>query len=182
MTSRLLEKSLGELKVSEYHLIFDLNGILVVIGEGPTKSQPMILRLGLKKFLFSCVIKFIAYIWFSEMRRNFSKHSVLIKKRTNVYLKSARIVDQAICFKNEHFSPKKLEKHVLHKNLNTVFGVFFGTNYANTLLVNDTPYKSLFNPPLNAIFLETFYWSQADGDYLFGIVFPYLEALHFSKM
>jgi hypothetical protein len=38
MTSWLLEKALDELKVSEYHLIFDLNGILVVTGEDPTKN------------------------------------------------------------------------------------------------------------------------------------------------
>jgi hypothetical protein len=42
-TSRLPKKSLRESKVSEYHLIFYLNAILVAIGEGPTRSWPMIL-------------------------------------------------------------------------------------------------------------------------------------------
>jgi len=31
------KKSLVELKVSEYHLIFNLNGILLATREGPTK-------------------------------------------------------------------------------------------------------------------------------------------------
>jgi hypothetical protein len=44
------------------------------------------------------------------------------------------------------------------------------------------PNKSLFNPPFNAIFLEMFYGSQANGDCFFGIVILYLEALHFSGM
>jgi len=33
------------------------------------------------------------------------------------------------------------------------FCVFRGTNYENALLVDDMPYKSLFNPPSSAIFL-----------------------------
>jgi len=52
--------------------------------------------------------------------------------------------------------------------------------YENTLFVDETLYKSLFNLPFNAIFLETFYKSQANGDYLFKTIFLYLEALHFG--
>jgi hypothetical protein len=37
-TFRLPEKLIGESKVSEYHLFFDLNEVLAVIGEGPTRS------------------------------------------------------------------------------------------------------------------------------------------------
>jgi hypothetical protein len=49
-------------------------------------------------------------------------------------------------------------------------------NNENTLLIDDTPYKSLFNPPFNAIFLEVFYEPQANDDfYLLGIVLPYME-------
>jgi len=43
MTCQLLEKSQGESKVNEYHLIFDLNGILVATREGPTRFQLVIL-------------------------------------------------------------------------------------------------------------------------------------------
>ncbi len=93
-------------------------------------------------------------------------------ERIGVHLKSSKIVDQTLCFKNEHFLPEK------PKNQMTFFGVFPSTKYENTLLVNDMPYKSLFNLPFNAIFLETFYKSQVDGDYLLKTVFLYLEALH----
>jgi hypothetical protein len=44
----LLEKNVALAKVSEYHLIYDLNGILVATGEGSTRSHRMVLRLGLK--------------------------------------------------------------------------------------------------------------------------------------
>jgi hypothetical protein len=40
----------------------------------------------------------------------------------------------------------------------------------------------MFNPPCSAIFFKTFYESPTDGNYLFGIIFPYLESLHLSKM
>jgi hypothetical protein len=97
------------------------------------------------------------YIWSSATRRNFSRHLEIIMETTNVHFKSSRIVVQTLCFKNEHFLLKKLENHVFHRNIEAFFSVFLGTNYENTLFVDDTPYKSLFNPPFNAIFLETFY-------------------------
>jgi hypothetical protein len=34
------------MEVSEYHLNFDLNGVLLVTRKGPTKSHPMVLKLG----------------------------------------------------------------------------------------------------------------------------------------
>ncbi len=43
------------LEVTDNHLIVDLNGVLVVTSEGQTKSHPMVLRLGLKEFLSTCV-------------------------------------------------------------------------------------------------------------------------------
>jgi hypothetical protein len=66
------------LEVSDYHLIFDLNGVLVAVGEGQTRTCPVVLRLGLKEFLSTCVKKFMVYIWSSAMKRNFSKHLEII--------------------------------------------------------------------------------------------------------
>jgi hypothetical protein len=43
------------LEVNDYHLIFNLNGILIAMGEGQTRTHSMVLRLGLKEFLFACV-------------------------------------------------------------------------------------------------------------------------------
>jgi hypothetical protein len=53
-------------------------------------------------------------------------------------------------------------------------------NYENTLFIDDTPYKSLYNLPFNAIFLKTFYGSQIDGDYLLKTVFP--SNLRYEKL
>jgi len=47
------------------------------------------------------------------------------------------------------------------------------------LLVDDTPYKSIFNDSCNAIFLESFEGASNDEDYLLSIIFPYLVSFHF---
>jgi hypothetical protein len=74
------------LEVSYYHLIVDLNGVLVAIGEGQTKSRPMVLRLGLKEFLSICVKHFIMYTWSLTMKRNFSRHLEIITKKIGIHL------------------------------------------------------------------------------------------------
>jgi hypothetical protein len=49
------------------------------------------------------------------------------------------------------------------------------------LLVDDTPYKSIFNDSCSGIFLESFEGASSDGDYLFSIILPYLVSFHFSR-
>ncbi len=62
------------MEVSEYHLIFDLNGVLVATKEGQiTKSHLVVLRLGLKEFFSTYINKFKVYIWSLEMKRNFAR-------------------------------------------------------------------------------------------------------------
>jgi hypothetical protein len=46
------------------------------------------------------------------------------------------------------------------------------------LLIDDTPYKSIFNDSCSAIFLELFEGAHNNGDYLLSIVFPYLVSFH----
>jgi len=53
----------------------------------------------------------------------------------------------------------------------------------NTLLIDNTPYKSLFNEPYNVIFVETFDSSIGNNNnYLLGSVMPYLEAFQSSRI
>jgi hypothetical protein len=42
-------------EVNDYHLIFDLNGVLVVIGEGQIKFHLVVLRPNLNEFFPPCV-------------------------------------------------------------------------------------------------------------------------------
>ncbi len=48
--------------MSDYHLIFNLNSVLVAIGEGQIKTHPMVLRSGLKESVSACVKTFTVYI------------------------------------------------------------------------------------------------------------------------
>jgi hypothetical protein len=71
---------------------------------------------------------------------DFAKHLEIIEEKTIVFLPISIIIDQMLCFINEHFflEKPKLEKHVLHKNLDDFFCIFPSTYYGNTLLVDDT--------------------------------------------
>lgn len=138
------------MEVSEYHLFFDMNGVLVARRDGPTRSHLVVLKPGLKNFLCTCVNKFIIYIWSFAMR-NFARDLEIIKDKTIVFFPSSRIIDQMLCFRNEHFLPERLEKLVFHKNLHNFFRMFLSTNYGNTFLVHDTPHKNMFNLPFSAI-------------------------------
>jgi hypothetical protein len=80
-------------EVNEYHLIFDLNGVLVAIGEGQTRSRPVVLKPSLKEFLFACVKKFKEYIWSLTMNRNFLRQLDIITEKIGVFLPTSKILD-----------------------------------------------------------------------------------------
>jgi hypothetical protein len=122
MTFCLPEKSLVESKVSEYHLIFDLNGVLVTTREGPTKSWPMILRPRLREFLSSCATKFTMYIWSFVMWKFFSKYLEIIRERTCVHVEFSKIVDQKLCFKMSISSLKSPKSLFCIKTVKHIFG------------------------------------------------------------
>jgi hypothetical protein len=71
-------------EVNDYHLIFELSGVLVAASEGQTRSRLIILKHGLKEFLSTCKKKFMVYIWSSAMKRNFSRHLDIIVKKIGV--------------------------------------------------------------------------------------------------
>ncbi len=79
---------------------------------------------------------------------------------------------------NLHFLPIKLDKPIFHKNLDVFFFTFIYIHIGNMLLVDDTPYKNMFNGLYNAIFLESFNDLHGEDRYLLGFVLPYLENLH----
>jgi hypothetical protein len=68
-----LQEKRVSLEVNDYHLIIDLNGVLVATCEGQTRIHPMVLMHGLKEFLSICVKKITMYIWSLAMKRNVFK-------------------------------------------------------------------------------------------------------------
>ncbi len=58
--------------------------------------------------------------------------------------------------------------------------MYFYIHTSNTLFIDDTPYKSMFNRPSSAIFLD-FDDLRGDDHYLLRTIIPYLESLHLSR-
>jgi hypothetical protein len=49
----------------------------------------------------------------------------------------------------------------------------------NTLLVDDTPYKTCLNLPSNAIFVESYEYAPKKDNYLMKTLLPYLKFFHY---
>jgi len=81
---------------------------------------------------------------------------------------------------NPHFLPNKPDKPNFYKNLNIFFSKYPYSHVGNTLFINDTPFKIMFNGLDSAIFLEFFYDPHGHDFYLLG-TFPYLDSLHSSR-
>lgn len=71
---------------------------------------------------------------------------------------------------------------IKHKNLFYFFPKYLSTHLGNTLLLNNTPYKTYLNPPFNAIFVEFYEDLPKEDNCFMKIFFPYLEFLHYSKL
>jgi hypothetical protein len=82
------------LEVNDYHFIFNLNGVFITMSEGQTRTHMIVMRIGLKEFLSTCVKTFMVYIWSSAMKRNFSRHLEIIVVKTRIQLSSCKILDQ----------------------------------------------------------------------------------------
>jgi hypothetical protein len=93
MSFGFFEQTPLAVEVSDYHLIFYLNGVLVATGISQTKSCSIVLKLSLKKFLSAYVKKFTVYKWSLVMKRNFLKHMHIITDKTCVLLPTFRILD-----------------------------------------------------------------------------------------
>jgi len=62
------------------------------------------------------------------------------------------MLDKEFYMQNPHFMLDKLDEPIFHKNLDVFFSAYFYTHVGNTLLIDDTPYKNMFNGPYIAIF------------------------------
>jgi len=149
------------LEVNPFHVIFDLNGVLVATHfnksrYGEPASQTVVFKLRLKEFSERCVAQFHVYIWFATQRHNIYNYLDQIWHETQILIEPSRVFNQTFCMQNSHFLPNKLEKPIFHKNLDVFFSMFPYTRTSNMLLINDTPYKNMFNNPYNAIFWEFF--------------------------
>ncbi|KAK7394395.1 hypothetical protein VNO78_14922 [Psophocarpus tetragonolobus] len=152
-------------------IILDINGLLVDIVSSPPKHCKPDTTIGRKamfkrpfyhEFLNFCFEKFEVGVWSSRARKNLDiaidylmgnmKQRLLfcwdLSYCTETGFKTLENKCKPLVFKDLR---KIWEKH--DSNLPWEKGYF---NESNTLLLDDSPYKALLNPPYNSVFPHTF--------------------------
>ncbi|KAE8678358.1 hypothetical protein F3Y22_tig00111427pilonHSYRG00579 [Hibiscus syriacus] len=132
-------------------LIFDLNGVLVYI---PRLSTDVVLRTGL--FEFICVDNFVVALWSSKMSHNIDR-----------VLKKLPLFSEHFIFVWDQAKYKTYDNVTYCKDLNDVWNACLDFNELNTLLVDDSAEKMIYNPKYNYICPHTFDdASHSNGDAL----------------
>ncbi len=138
-------------EVSLFCVIFDQNGILIItcFDKG---SFIVVFCLGLKEFLEKCLAQFQVYIWSTTQCHNIYNYLDQIWHKTKIFIHVSKKFDQEFCMWNLHFLLDIPDKLILHNNLDVFFFAYPYIHANNTLLIDDMPYKSMFNGPYSAIF------------------------------
>ncbi|CAN1197204.1 Uncharacterized FCP1 homology domain-containing protein C1271.03c [Linum perenne] len=175
-------------------LILDLNGLLVDVVSLPPKDHKPDKRVGIKSFfarpfyldfLKFCFERFEVAVWSSRTKKNIDilvdylfgdmKNSLLfcwdLSNCTTTQFKTLENRHKPLVFKE---LKKVWEKH--DPQLPWERGYF---NESNTLLVDDSPYKSLLNPVHSAIYPNSYSFQDMNDNSLGagGNIRVYLEQL-----
>jgi len=123
------------------------------------------------------------YIWYAAQCHNINNYVDQIKCETDIVIDPSKILGHESCIKNAHFLSSNPKKPIFHQNLVVFFSKYLDARVGNTLLVDNTLYKSLFDGPYNVNFVKTFNnFIGNKNNYLLGDVLPYLEALQSSRL
>lgn len=146
-------------------LILDVNGVLIdivrtVSGGYETKKRPFC-----EDFLHFCLENFDVGIWSSAPKKYLDStvDDLLGDEKKRLIFSW----DKSYCTKTGFMTPENKYKQLVCKELKKVWGnefildgepwLFNGYyNESNTLLVDDSPYKSLLNPAHSAIFPDSY--------------------------
>ncbi|XP_071685561.1 uncharacterized protein [Rutidosis leptorrhynchoides] len=161
-------------------LVLDVNGLLVDIVLNPDPAYKADSMLGAKavfkrpycdEFLKFCFERFNVGVWTSRTRRNIERVLDFLMKDTQRQLLFCW--DQSHCTETGFNTIENTGKPLVLKELKKLWekhdpnlpwdkGVY---NESNTLLLDDSPYKALRNPPHTAIFPHTYqYRDTQDND------------------
>ncbi|KAE8718594.1 hypothetical protein F3Y22_tig00110009pilonHSYRG00070 [Hibiscus syriacus] len=147
-------------------VIFDLNGVLAYI---PRLPADVVLRTGLFEFMQFCVDNFVVALWSSKMRHNVDRVLEKLPLFSEHFL---YVWDQAKC--------KTYDNVTYCKDLNDVWNACPDFNELNTLLVDDSAEKMIYNPKYNYICPHTFHAASHSNDNALekgGNIREYLENL-----
>jgi hypothetical protein len=117
-----------------------------------------------------------------------------ITEETSIEINLQRMMGLDLCKINKHFLlfPIKVghylvnrlphDKLIYHTNLFYFFPWYPNIHLGNTLLVNNTPYRTYLNPSFNAIFVEFYEYAPKEDSYLTKTFLPYLKFIHNSGL
>ena len=172
-------------------LILDVNGLLLarypkldrnIIPQGAKHGMVgrsfVFKRPFCTSFLNFCFENFHVGIWSSMMEGNVHKALDYICKGNPMQQKFMFIMHQGDCTNTGLQNPSKKESPLFLKELTKVWSRFPNGlfNETNTLLIDDTPYKALWNPPYTAIF-PLAYWYNEHDRFLQGTLPEYLKLM-----
>ncbi|KAF6155645.1 hypothetical protein GIB67_034740 [Kingdonia uniflora] len=179
-------------------LILDLNGLLAdivsSIPEGCKADKKIANKFLFKRpfcdsFLKFCFEKFNVGVWSSRIRRNME--GVVKYLMRNMKDKILFFWDQSHCTKTKFKTIDDVKKPLVLKELKKLWNVerrklpwIKGDyNESNTLLLDDSPYKALRNPPNTAIFPHSYSFQDANDNSLGpgGDLRNYLEGLAMAE-
>lgn len=167
-------------------LVLDVNGLLVATyhkaQKTPAEKQHHVRlgnffvyeRPGCEEFLDFCFKHFVVGVWSSAREHNVSLLVNYIFKD----LKPAFSWHQRHCTTTAVMHPDNKKKPIFLKELSKIWAEVDPGRFdqSNTLLVDDSPYKALKNPPHTAIFPRTYNGDEVDDNFL-TILRIYLEGL-----
>ncbi|XP_014496436.1 ubiquitin-like domain-containing CTD phosphatase 1 isoform X2 [Vigna radiata var. radiata] len=170
-------------------IVLDLNGLLVDIVFPPPRHRKADATVGRKAlfkrpfyldFLNFCFEKFEVAIWSSRTRKNINY--VINYLMGNMKQRLLFSWDLSYCTKTTFKSLENKHKPIVFKDLRKIWDLPWKNGYyneSNTLLLDDSPYKALLNPPCNSVFPHTFSFRNRSDNSLAagGDLREYLDGL-----
>ena len=172
-------------------LVLDVNGLLVARYKKSDKGKPppnvehgVVTKTHIYKrpfcdaFLQFCFENFHVGIWSSMVESNVHKVLEYIYRSSRRKHQFAFVMHQRDCTNTGFSNPEKHQQPLFLKDLRNVWARFPSGefNEKNTLLIDDTPYKALHNPPHTAIFPEAYIYDETDT-FLMGPLREFLVQL-----
>ena len=181
-------------KVDRYIIIFDMNGLLMDKGTLPAGGRGArtykfrkslgsffleVRSLGVEVVFWTCAMEHNAEVMFAQLR-------AAVFQDGGPDISGYALLDQSKCeeaeYNKEGCRPRFHTKPFFFKSLTVLFrskDLPADASFENTLLIDDTPYKNLLNPPHNAVHPPSF---DGRGDsrtapYLTKHLAPYLRRL-----
>ncbi|WJX80795.1 hypothetical protein P8452_63749 [Trifolium repens] len=179
-----IEKSLIGSSRKKKLIVLDLNGLIVDIVFPPPKyakpdaivaRKALFIRPFYHEFLNFCFERFEVAVWSSRTKKNVD--CVIDYMMGDMKQKLIFYWDHSHCTETSFTTLENKHKPLVFKDLRKIWDKYDLNlpwekgyyNESNTLLLDDSPYKALLNPPFNSIFPYTFsYENQTDNSLAAG--------------